>query len=246
VTTEDGQSRPGLLVEQHGACLRLRMNRPQEGNVLDAGMVRALLAAYASLHERPEVRVVTLSGAGPDFCQGADRGELAALGQDEARRVSELGRRLCDAISGADAVTVVRVQGRVTGAGLGLMLACDLRLAGPDAVFRLPELLLGVPPCWGGAGPRLLAEIGPARTHELILLGDRLDAAEAVRIGLVNRVGTDAELDAITARWTGRLARNRASATRIARAQLRAYGRRTALGDLAELESILLATASNG
>ncbi|WP_407918480.1 enoyl-CoA hydratase/isomerase family protein [Kitasatospora sp. NE20-6] len=219
------------------------MNQPERGNVLDAAMLRSLLSVYASLPDRPDVRVVVLSGAGPNFCEGVDRGELAALERDDALSVAELGRRLCEAISTADAVTVVRVQGRVAGAGLALMLACDLRLAASDTVFRLPELVLGLPPCWGGAGPRLLAEIGPARTRELVLLGEPMAAAEAAQVGLVNRVGDTAELDAVERRWTGRLARNRAPASRIARAQLRAYSRRDVLGDLTELESTLLAAS---
>jgi methylglutaconyl-CoA hydratase len=236
-------SRSTLQVETDGPLIRAVLDGPDADNTLDGTTLCDLLALYESLRDRPGIKVVTLRGAGRTFCSGIGRIELADPPDgdlDEAMAVARLANQVCTAVGAAEAVTLVRVQGAVTGIGLALMMACDLRLAHDDAVFRLPELFVGQPPCWGGAVGRLLAEVGPARTRELVLLGERIDAATAERYGMVNWVGTPQEIDTLEGRWVRRLLRAHPAGSRIAKSQLRAYGQRTQLGDLAGSDAEVL------
>ncbi|MFD3996000.1 enoyl-CoA hydratase/isomerase family protein [Streptomyces sp. NPDC058548] len=215
-------SSPAIRADADGPVLRVRLDRPERGNALDGQALRELAAVYASLHDRPEIRVVTLHGNGDSFCVGADRDGLP----ESDATLAGLANRLCDAVARTEALTIARVQGAVTGLGLALMIACDLRLAYPDAAFRLPELLTRRPPLWGGAVPRLLAEIGPARTRELVLVGRRIDAADAEAYGLVNRTGPAALIDQLESRWIRRVLRADPTAGRLAKAQLYQYEER--------------------
>jgi enoyl-CoA hydratase/carnithine racemase len=94
---------------------------------------------------------------------------------------------MADAVEGMRAITIAQVQGYAVGGGLVLMIACDLRVAAEDAVFSIPEVDLGIPLAWGGI-PRLVREIGPAMTKELVMTCRRFTPAEAKALGVVNRV----------------------------------------------------------
>ena len=101
---------------------------------------------------------------------------------------------MADAVEQMRAVTIARIQGHAVGGGVVLMTACDLRVAAADAVFSIPEVDLGIPLAWGGV-PRLVREIGPALTKELVMTCRRFTPAEAKAAGLLNRVVPAAELD---------------------------------------------------
>ena len=103
---------------------------------------------------------------------------------------------MAEAIEGMRAVTVARIQGWCVGGGLVLAAACDLRVAGASARFSIPEIDLGVPLAWGGI-PRLVREIGPALTKELVITCREFSPQEAQAAGFLNRVVTDGELDAV-------------------------------------------------
>ncbi|MEV4560464.1 enoyl-CoA hydratase/isomerase family protein [Kitasatospora sp. NPDC049285] len=211
-----------IVVDVDGPLMRVVVNRPDRANALDRAALRDLAAVFESLSERPAIRVVTLRGAGPSFCTGVDLAEPGTDHPDAAAEQAALSARAVAAVTAAPAVTLARVHGAATGLGLSLAVACDLRLADEDAVFRLPELYVRQPPCWGDALTRLVAEIGPARARELVLLGERVDAATATRYGLVNRTGPTELIDRLESRWTRRLARAAPAGVLLAKARLRA------------------------
>lgn len=167
----------------------LTLNRPEKRNALNAALVEALTDALRDTAVRPDVRVVVVRGAGTDFCSGADLAELqriADLGEDEnlddARRLGDLYLGLRQHPRPVVAV----VQGRALAGGCGLATACDLVLARSDAWFGYPEVHLGFVPAMVMA--LLRRKVGEGRAFELAALGHRIPAAEAERLGLVNRV----------------------------------------------------------
>jgi len=193
-----------------------------------------------------------LGGRGPSFCAGADRTDppgharLAASSdatERERRFTAQLGLRAARAIEDAEVVTIARLHGHVIGGGVVLAAACDFRVAADETVFSVPEVDLGIPLTWGGT-PRLIHELGAARARELVLLCDRIDAAEAHRIGLVHRVVRASDLDATVDVLAGRLAAKPETAVHMTKTQFRAYARRAALGDVTEADGDELVAAS--
>jgi len=191
----------GLAVE--GEMGRITLNRPERLNAVGATMMRELIAAAAFFDSRLEVRVVILAGAGRAFCAGADLQDLpiaeaapeSGKSWAERRELGQLGLRMADAIENMRAVTIAQVHGYAVGGGLVLTAACDLRVAAQEAVFSIPEVELGIPLAWGGI-PRLVREIGPALTKELVMTCRRFTPAEAKAAGFLNRVVPLAQLAA--------------------------------------------------
>lgn len=238
-----------VRADLEGPVLRVRLNSPETGNTLTADMLEELLSVLAPLNDRPEIRVVVLSGEGDDFCLGADREEFAAsLGADPTgaglRVIVDRARRVCEALDTANAVTVARLHGRVTGAGLALAVFCDLRVGADTCRFRLPEVALGVAPAWGGVLPRLLNEAGAAAVRELILTCASFDAARAERMSLLHKVVPADELDAAVDGWTGPLLRRPPGALPLAKQVLGAYSRGGRLADGGLLDAQLLSAAA--
>jgi len=180
-----------ILQEELGedGVLALTLNRPDKRNALNAELVSALWSALDRSEGKAAVRVVTLSGAGKDFCAGADLAELA--------RVAEMGRE--ESLADARALgalflkmrrhprpLVALVHGRALAGGCGLATACDLVLAREDAEFGYPEIHLGFVPAL--VMTLLRRKVTEGTAFELVALGARHDAAEAWRMGLVNRV----------------------------------------------------------
>ena len=190
-----------LAVE--GALGRITLQRPERLNAVGATMMRDLIAAARFFDAAPEVRVVIVSGAGRAFCAGADLqdspigGASARSGKSwaERREIGQLGLRMADALEAMHAVTIAQVHGYAVGGGLVLAAVCDLRVAADDAVFSIPEVELGIPLAWGGI-PRLVREIGPALTKELVMTCRRFTPAEAKAAGFLNRVVPAAQLAA--------------------------------------------------
>jgi enoyl-CoA hydratase/carnithine racemase len=181
----------------------IQLNRPERMNALNAPIMRELVAAARWLDAEFDVRVVIVSGAGRAFSAGADLKEppvvdgLPTSGKSwgERREVGQLGLRMADAIEGMRAVTIAKIHGFAVGGGLVLAAACDLRVAAEDTHFPIPEIDLGIPLAWGGV-PRLVREIGPALTKELVMTCRRFGAEEARSAGFLNRVVSSKRLDA--------------------------------------------------
>lgn len=193
------------------SCDRTRgaitLNRPDKLNPLSPLTLQELVEAARFLDSRPEIKVVVVSGRGRAFSAGAD---LAAFSTSEApsagstREAADAGRRMAEAIESMRAVTVARLHGHCVGGALVLAAACDLRVAADDVHFSIPEVDLGIPLAWGGI-PRLVREIGPALTKELVMTCRPFSAAEAQAAGFLNDVVPAGELDATIDRLVSQL-----------------------------------------
>jgi enoyl-CoA hydratase/carnithine racemase len=184
-----------LRADHDGPVGRITLARPERLNALGAQMMRDLAAAARWFDEQPDIRVVIVSGEGRAFSAGADLKDSplsqasprSGLSWAERREVGQLGLRMADAIEQMRAVTIAQVHGYAVGGGLVLMIACDLRVVAEDTVFSIPEVELGIPLAWGGI-PRLVREMGPALTKELVMTCRRFTPEEARAAGVVNRV----------------------------------------------------------
>ena len=181
-----------ITVERDGAVAWFTLDRPEKLNALTRIMSNELEAAFLDVRDDPQVRCVVLTGAGRGFCAGQDLSEFQAAyssGQrpDIKEHLAETYHRLIPAMVGTPKPVIAAVNGVAAGAGLSLAVACDLRLASADAKFTQAFVKIGLVPDSGGTFllPRV---VGYAKALELSITGDLIDAAEAHRIGLVNRV----------------------------------------------------------
>lgn len=172
-----------------GAVGRISLNRPDRLNAINPEMLEELIAAARWFDEQTEVLVVVLSGEGGSFCSGYDLDAFADQPSDlmERRLQAGLGGRAASAIEGMRAVTVSSLHGWVVGGGVVLAAATDLRIATSDARFKIPEVELGISLNWAGI-PRLIREIGPALTRELVMTCREFSPEEARDAGFLNRV----------------------------------------------------------
>jgi enoyl-CoA hydratase len=171
-----------------GAVRVITVNRAAVLNALDAETLRQLAAAFEDVAATPAIRCVVVTGAGEKaFAAGADIKSMAEIQPREARTLSELGLRVGELIESLPVPVVAAVNGYALGGGCELALACDFIHASTRARFGLPEVKLGLIPGFGGIG-RLVRRVGIARARELVMTGETIDAAEALRIGLVNKV----------------------------------------------------------
>ena len=200
-----------LETERDGPLLRVWLNRPERRNAISGTMLREVGDLFRSLETDFETRVVVLGGRGLSFCAGADRkpdpSPPREASTDRARRwLGQRGRRAVTAIQDCEAVTIARIHGHAIGGGACFATACDFRISTIDAAITIPEVDLGIPLAWGGI-PRLVREIGPAFTRELVLTCRPFDAHEAKALGFVNRVVPRSELESAVDGLAEQLAR---------------------------------------
>jgi enoyl-CoA hydratase/carnithine racemase len=173
-----------------GPIGRLTLNRPSKLNPLSTRTLIELAESARWFDDHRPVKVVIVSGAGTTFSAGADVSEFGNNSGDDgltARESADTGREMAEAMERMRAVTIAAIRGYCIGGGLVLAGACDLRIAADDTYFSIPEVDLGIPLAWGGI-PRLVREIGPAMTRELVLTCRRFSADEAKSLGFLNRV----------------------------------------------------------
>ena len=197
-----------LAVEVNGSIGRLTLNRPERLNAMSSTMLGELVEAARWFDSQPDVRVVIVRGAGRAFSAGADLKDSSRSEADgwlARRAAAQAGSRMMDAIEAMKATTIASVHGYAVGGAVLLMAACDLRVAAEDAVFSIPEVELGIPLAWGGI-PRLVREIGPAMTKELVITCRQFTPQEAKAMGFVNRVVPPAELDRETVKLAEEIA----------------------------------------
>jgi enoyl-CoA hydratase len=156
-------------------------------NALSTSVMAQLNEVVDALEESPGVRAVIITGDGPYFSAGADLKEIAAIGMDRAPGIVRSGQALFQRIATFRSPVIGAVNGLALGGGLELALACDLRVCGDSAKLGAPEVSYGLMPAYGGT-QRLARLVGPAKARELIFTGAMIPSAEALRIGLVNRV----------------------------------------------------------
>jgi enoyl-CoA hydratase len=179
----------------------VRLDRPK-ANALSVALLEELGEIARALHADPPGAVVVWGGE-RIFAAGADISEFG--GPDEARRVSGHFRGALDALAAVPRATIAAVNGYALGGGCELALACDFRVAADNARLGQPEILLGIIP--GGGGTQRLARlVGPSRAKDLVLSGRQVDAAEALRIGLVDRVVAPADVLGAALAWAAELA----------------------------------------
>ncbi|MGH8011931.1 MAG: enoyl-CoA hydratase/isomerase family protein [Candidatus Binataceae bacterium] len=186
-----------LKAEIEGAIGSLTLDRPERLNAINATMLLELAEAARWFDLHRELRVVIVKGAGRAFSAGADLQDspmadgTAPSGNSwlYRREVGQYGLRACEALEQMRAVTIAQVHGYAVGGGVVLVAVCDFRVMADNTVMFIPEVDLGVPLAWG-AIPRMVREIGPAMTKELVMTCRRFTAQEAQALGFVNRVTT--------------------------------------------------------
>ena len=187
-----------------GAVARIMVDNRAKLNVLGRRLISELRAAFEALAAEPDLRAVVLTGAGDRaFIGGADIGEMAGLTPETERPFITGFHELCAAIQALPVPVIARIQGYCLGAGLEVAAACDLRVAGERARFAMPEVRVGIPSVIEAALlPRL---VGAGRAGKLVLTGRNFEAAEALSIGLIERVVPAVELDAAVEDWLAAL-----------------------------------------
>ena len=177
-----------LQLEVRDAVATITINRPEKHNALNATVIAELGDAAARLRDDQQIRGAILTGAGPKaFVAGADIGEIAAQGPVDGKARSLEGQRVFRALERCGKPVIAAVNGFALGGGCELAMACHLRIASENARFGQPEVKLGIGPGYGGT-VRLPRLVGRGRALELLLTGEMIDAQEAHRIGMVNRV----------------------------------------------------------
>ena len=166
----------------------ITVNRPDKLNALNKEVLNDLSDAFQEVSISQEVKGVILTGAGEKaFVAGADIKELQSLNEHTGRMASQKGQQIFQSIEDIRTPVIAVVNGYALGGGAELAMACHLRIASPDAVFGLPEVGLGLIPGYGGT-QRLPQIVGRANALEMILTGKKIQANEALRMGLVNSV----------------------------------------------------------
>jgi enoyl-CoA hydratase len=195
-----------LSIEDRGPVLIITVNRPDKLNALNQATLSDLQTAFDEAAGMEDVRVIVLTGAGAKaFVAGADIAQMTGLSPVQARVFSRQGKRMMSAIERLGKPVIGMINGFALGGGMELAMACHLRLASETAKFGQPEINLGLIPGFGGT-QRLLRLAGRAAALELCLLGQPVEAARALTLGLVHRVLPAADLEAETMKLAGQLA----------------------------------------
>ena len=196
-----------VIYNVEGAIARVTMNRPEKRNALNDELVADLKSALRRAHDNDEIRVVILSGAGPDFCAGADLSALKKIAEasvaenlDDARSLMELFTLLRE----VRIPVIAAVRGRALAGGCGLALGCDLVIAETEARFGFPEVQIGFVPAM--VMTILRRNVSEKKAFELISLGGAISAHEAASFGLINRAVDTSSFDSEVNRLAATLA----------------------------------------
>jgi len=210
-----------IRVDGDGAVAVVTIDRQEKRNALSATVRTELLAALDALRDDDAVRVLVVTGAGEKaFVAGADIGEFAERTPLE-QRAAMSGRRVFDEIAAYPKPVIAMINGFALGGGCELALACDIRVAADTARLGQPEINLGIIP-GGGGTQRLPRVVGTGQAMRLVLTGEIVDAAEALRIGLVDLVHPAAELRERTLELARTMASKSPVALRMAKSAVRA------------------------
>lgn len=225
-----------VIAEDRGAVRHVILNRPQKRNAMNGELLRALADALSEAAAEESVRCVVLRGEGPVFSAGVDLNELMSFaGQPSVLRpFRDVFLRCANLCEEMPKPVVCQIQRTCVGGALEVALGADLRVASSDAQLGLPEVKLGIIPDVGGSS-RLPAVVGLGRAKELIMTGRLIEAAEAERIGLVNRMADPDELETVTQALVDELLANSAVAVGRAKRVIDASAR-PALAQTLELE----------
>jgi enoyl-CoA hydratase len=196
-----------IICHKEKGIARMVVNRPEKRNALNRATRLELAKALDDVRTDDSIRVLILTGAGgKSFIAGSDLPELATLSPLEMEAfMSSLAQRFYAQFEQLDKPVLAMIDGLCLGGGLELAMACDIRIASDGSMFGQPEIVLGIMP-GGGGTQRLPRLVGPGKAKELIFTGRLIDAAEALRIGLVNRICPRDELEPLVMAMAGQMA----------------------------------------
>ncbi|NYB72792.1 short-chain-enoyl-CoA hydratase [Sedimentibacter hydroxybenzoicus DSM 7310] len=205
-----------LVIEKDKGICTVKLNSPQTLNSLNVIMLDELEYAFDQISNDDEVSVVVLTGEGKAFVAGADISYMSNLSPSEAKKFSEAGSRLFRKIETMNKVVIAAVNGFALGGGCELAMACDIRIASEKAKFGQPEVGLGIIPGFSGT-QRLARLVGLGRAKELMFTGLHINADEAYRIGLVNKITDKDSLMEETYKMAEKIVSNSGVAVRYAK-----------------------------
>lgn len=187
----------GVKIAYEGAVVRITLDRPKQLNALNDSIRKEIASTLNELMERPDIRILLLSGEGKSFCAGADLKTTSypeVKGDWSTRRNrTATWQRILEQLDRIPQVTIASMQGHVIGGGALLATACDFRIIAEDVVFRIPELALGIPNVWNGT-PLLAREIGLPLTRDWVMTARKVLAEELHRSGWAQRMVTRSQL----------------------------------------------------
>ncbi len=217
-------AQPLVLVDRRGPVALATLNRPEKHNAMSLAMKDAIITALRELDADPGVRVIVITGAGDTaFIAGADIAEFKGRTLVEQQRMYQEGT-VYDAVDRVTKPLIARIDGYCFGGGLELALACDIRIASERSVFSQAEVNIGIIP-GGGGSQRLPRLVGLGTALKLTLTGDRIDAREALRIGLIDELVAHPRLDRRVDEIARKIASKSAVAVRLAKAAVKASAR---------------------
>ncbi|MCP5150248.1 MAG: enoyl-CoA hydratase/isomerase family protein [Ectothiorhodospiraceae bacterium] len=199
-----------LLVEQANGIGHLVLNQPAKHNAVSLDMWEGIATVVGRFAQDDAVRVIVVSGAGRKaFSAGADISEFEdkRASADAIDHYNAVAIRANEVLAEVDKPTVAMIQGYCVGGGMGLALACDLRIASEDARFAIPAAKLGLAYRWDDVLP-LVKQVGPLFAREILYTGRQFSADEALRMGFLNRVVPRAALEPYVAEYAGMIASN--------------------------------------
>jgi methylglutaconyl-CoA hydratase len=182
------------------------LNRPDVHNAFDPEMVDALTGTLRQLESNPRVRAIVITGAGKNFCAGADIEHMkksARFSREQNLETARATALMLHTLYTLEKPTIACVRGAARGGGVGLVAACDIAIAERAATFRLSEVKLGIIPAM--ISPYVVAAMGRHHAHRFMLSGEEFDSAEAFRIGLVHDICEEPELTAVVGRMLAHL-----------------------------------------
>ncbi len=198
-----------LSVTAKSGMAIVRLNRPERRNALSLEMMRELTSCARELKSRTDIHAVILLGTDDYFSAGADLDDPERADEDgltllERRQRVLAGPDMCDGWEALEQVTICAIEGYCIGGAVALALACDFRIAGEGASFRLPEVALGINMSWHTL-PRLVALVGPARAKKFSIFCEDLPASEAALWGMVDEVAAKGGAFASAETWAAKV-----------------------------------------
>ena len=202
-----------ILTEQDGQILKVTLNRPEVLNAMNLPMVEEIMDLFSKIRNDRNIRFVVFTGNGRAFTAGVDMKETAEAKEQgyaafvESRKIKQkLGHIFMKYLENLEQVTIVAANGLVVGAGIAFALGCDFRISSDRALFSIPETSIGIFFTWASTA-RMVKLVGLSNAKEMIMTGDRIDADEAFRIGLVNKVVPHDRLMEEVYNFIGKIAR---------------------------------------
>ncbi|MBM3583022.1 MAG: enoyl-CoA hydratase/isomerase family protein [Alphaproteobacteria bacterium] len=236
-----------VTIERRGPAAWVTLDRPERHNAFDDAVIAEFTAALEAVAADSAVRAVVIAGNGPSFSAGADltwMKRAAAPAREANLRDALALARLMRTLAELPRPTVARVHGAALGGGFGLVCCCDIAIAAEGARFAMTEVRLGIVP--GAISPYVVQAIGPRHARALMLRGTRIDAAEALRIGLVHQVVAPEQIDAAVGRTLDEILAGGTDAHAEVKRLVRAVHGRAVDDDLVALTAASIADARAG